>query len=686
MSKLNINIGQSANDKSGDTIRAAFDKVNQNFTELYNISGINTGDLVFDGSRALYNPTSGGVNIWDGALNGPYHGEILLDINGITLATNNETRAWQLDNAGTLSVPAPFPRTFTAVLDTAHMTYPDPAVALDPMGSPWTIDVTFSIVGGAIETSIQNIFPILGNPGYVSNYAFSFTEADHGIPTYTFTIELQDVVLPGGAGWTANIAVSAAPRLPASITSEQTLVLHGTQSVVISNGTNIHEEQFKFTGRTLQLPASGSIVDSNGGNILAGYQYGTSYKIQWNDTQVIEMGGNGCDTIFYTDISQGQAAGQITANHIEGMGLKDYNGTGIFIEANNLKWHFLPDGRLTAPGTISAKNTLALETTNVDTLYGVYQDAIAQLDAGFAADEYTGQGYPADITSYDKLVRAKALNPIIPDIWITLAYNIRTAYFQWAAASVTLTVDPSGFIITTGSGTYWRFDEATGLRFPDNTYQNTAFVGSSLRLKSANGTYQLTMSNTGMLALPAGGDIVDSTGETVLGFASTTTSSVFVQGSNQYGVDITGDVTGTFSSGQVIKFSSIAADEFTIDTVTYDGGFNLTSITLVEGLGGPVDGDEIFFEMHGVTEIYPGDGIALGITESDTGRVLTIAAVIPSTLTLQAKPATSAGQVGDKQGMTAIDTASGDFYFCINDYTDGQTPIWSKVVGNTAWV
>lgn len=35
MTKQIINVGQSANDKSGDPLRSAFDKVNQNFTELY---------------------------------------------------------------------------------------------------------------------------------------------------------------------------------------------------------------------------------------------------------------------------------------------------------------------------------------------------------------------------------------------------------------------------------------------------------------------------------------------------------------------------------------------------------------------------------------------------------------------------------------------------------------------------
>jgi len=36
MAKQVINIGTSANDGTGDPLRTAFDKVNDNFTELYN--------------------------------------------------------------------------------------------------------------------------------------------------------------------------------------------------------------------------------------------------------------------------------------------------------------------------------------------------------------------------------------------------------------------------------------------------------------------------------------------------------------------------------------------------------------------------------------------------------------------------------------------------------------------------
>jgi hypothetical protein len=40
MAKQNINVGTTANDKKGDSLRAAFVKVNANFTELYTELGL----------------------------------------------------------------------------------------------------------------------------------------------------------------------------------------------------------------------------------------------------------------------------------------------------------------------------------------------------------------------------------------------------------------------------------------------------------------------------------------------------------------------------------------------------------------------------------------------------------------------------------------------------------------------
>jgi len=83
MTKQVINVGSTANDKKGDSLRAAFQKVNANFTELYTALGpnltvptdvsdltdvegllnggsANTGDITFDGVKVIGAGTASG--------------------------------------------------------------------------------------------------------------------------------------------------------------------------------------------------------------------------------------------------------------------------------------------------------------------------------------------------------------------------------------------------------------------------------------------------------------------------------------------------------------------------------------------------------------------------------------------------------------------------------------------------
>jgi len=78
MAKQTINIGTTANDGTGDGLRDAFDKCNDNFTELYdrvntsvpstNIgsSGDQEGDLAFDSDHlyVCFQDYDGSSQIW----------------------------------------------------------------------------------------------------------------------------------------------------------------------------------------------------------------------------------------------------------------------------------------------------------------------------------------------------------------------------------------------------------------------------------------------------------------------------------------------------------------------------------------------------------------------------------------------------------------------------------------------
>lgn len=64
MTKQVINIGSSANSRNGDPLRTAFDKVNQNFTELYSAVGADVQIPIQTGNNGKYLTTNGTTLNW----------------------------------------------------------------------------------------------------------------------------------------------------------------------------------------------------------------------------------------------------------------------------------------------------------------------------------------------------------------------------------------------------------------------------------------------------------------------------------------------------------------------------------------------------------------------------------------------------------------------------------------------
>src|SRR6056300_1484928 len=82
MAKQTINIGTTANDGTGDPLRTAFDKVNDNFTELY---ADDAGDVnsVNAGTGISVDQTTGAVTVTNSAPNATHTG----DVTGATALT-----------------------------------------------------------------------------------------------------------------------------------------------------------------------------------------------------------------------------------------------------------------------------------------------------------------------------------------------------------------------------------------------------------------------------------------------------------------------------------------------------------------------------------------------------------------------------------------------------------------------
>jgi hypothetical protein len=107
MARLNINLGTTANDRTGDPLRTAFEKVNNNFIELYTRTGDDIQIPALAGNDGKLLTVSAGVLSWgttnrlvaadndlvldtEGGLT--YRGEALQKASGVvTCAGNNST-------------------------------------------------------------------------------------------------------------------------------------------------------------------------------------------------------------------------------------------------------------------------------------------------------------------------------------------------------------------------------------------------------------------------------------------------------------------------------------------------------------------------------------------------------------------------------------------------------------------
>lgn len=126
MARLNINIGTTSNDKTGDPLRTAFDKVNQNFVELYSSivseqssrsSLINGDKEVVLGSTGLTQfPAVDGDSLFiQGPEIGSENSTIAISAKDNILITADilgETpKQWQFNTTGDLSVPGNITKT-----------------------------------------------------------------------------------------------------------------------------------------------------------------------------------------------------------------------------------------------------------------------------------------------------------------------------------------------------------------------------------------------------------------------------------------------------------------------------------------------------------------------------------------------------------------------------------------------
>ena len=497
MAKQNIGVGSGANAGNGDTLRDAFIKVNSNFTELYGLiegAGGNTTVTVADAPPV--SPTSGSLwwNTEDGKIYVYYSGA-WIDTSSAPMGVDrliSGSTELVLNTNGSLSTPLLLPKTFTATLDVAHMVNP---VALTD-SNLWHFEVQFQVnPNGEVETIIGNSTPWGSNPGYVTGMEFQYTEADHGIPGYTFSLSLTDVQHPGDFMWSTNLAASPPPSYPSTITTlgaikltsngndwilgtDGFLTLPGGAKITANNsnvdlvaGTGGWSELASNNGDSfVWVDDNGAYVVTNGSTNFRQWSFGADGTFTFPETVGFNLIWNS-DTAGVDDAHLDQVT--VSNTHVKGLTIKN-TVSGIAHE-----WVFDKDKKLKLPAggdIVDSTGTSVLGGNNTG-LIGFVDDTIYDLNGVIIENADLSHGATAAL--------------LIP----TNGSSVAPIQLNNTYGDIALSTGSTGIIANT-----WTFGRAGALTFPDSTVQQTAYQTTTAPTSSKG----VSGNKAGMVAFDTG--------------------------------------------------------------------------------------------------------------------------------------------------------------------------------------
>jgi hypothetical protein len=280
MSRLNINIGTTANDRTGDPLRTAFEKVNANFVELYSSIGsgaelpIQTGNegkfLRTDGTTLSWVAVTGGASVGNFAFAA---GDASLPLGQtMTLSTyqsggNKESKLTlaptgdsALDVGGGLRVRTfygtGFEKSWTFNTD-GSVTFPDASVQTTAYTGSDTanlgdLEITGATIG-TVDDSIAIKISVIDSSSTVSQWQFG-TTGILSLPAGGIVWNNSESPPTPIGGWLASSSLSFDKDVGAKISNG----VGGVGSVEWTFGKN----------GNLTLPVGGDVVDSTGTSVL----------------------------------------------------------------------------------------------------------------------------------------------------------------------------------------------------------------------------------------------------------------------------------------------------------------------------------------------------------------------------------------------------------------------------------
>ena len=233
MARQHVQIGSSANDGTGDPLRTAFDKINDNFIELYGgDNDINTLDanLNVNNFAITTGVTNGNITVTPNGTGSINLGSIT--INGSQVSSNDSTQITLADNIQT---------TGTVNIDGATT-----------LGSTLTVGTSLALATGATVTGIDNgalgsSATLLATQGAIKTYVDAQVTAQDldfacdDSTTLSIDLDSESLQFSGGAGittaGTGNTVTIAIDGTVATLTGSQTLTNKVLTNPTINSAT-----------------------------------------------------------------------------------------------------------------------------------------------------------------------------------------------------------------------------------------------------------------------------------------------------------------------------------------------------------------------------------------------------------------------------------------------------------------
>ncbi len=478
MAKQTINLGTSVNKGDGDPLRTAFTKINQNFDELYNTLG--TDGSIFnplsvdshiipdiDNTRDLGSPTKQWRDIFV-STGSVYIGDIKLSNDAGTL------KVQQVTDVG-LVTETPVPDAPGAVT-TDRLINGDKGVVLGSTGL-----TQFPAVDGN-SLFIQG--PEIGS----ENSTIAISAKDNVL----ITADILGVTPKQWQFKTDGVLTLPQYNQIESVGSNATISLNGvgTNESIIELGTRVDGEM--ITSTFAMHPAYGiDLTSVRDVNITAGYDSATLKYDTWVEAEQA-----------WVDI-RNQDAADIAPGTRTWAGLPSYQAYTLLME-------FMQN---IAPGEIPPPVGMAVIANTAKSAYELWQAEQADIKVNITATDKTwtfgNNGdlqLPGGATLSSDTVNGFTISQLAIDEETTLSVNFRRTGEIIVPLSIQFNLldTPTGFVGAQPDSLIIAGNPGKAIDIAPND--------------GANGTW--SFGTDGNLQLPAGGDIVDSTGTSVLGGGS----------------------------------------------------------------------------------------------------------------------------------------------------------------------